>query len=352
MSSQKAREIAVKLRQGAQKQLRNHTRGALDDGGRLNLGAGQKAGVLPAEYGGTSHELGAQPPSDELTAIAALAPTDGDVIQRVSGAWLNRTLAQLKTALGLDNVDNTSDATKNAATVTLTNKTLTADKHDSYSDYAEIASPATPPSATVRVYAKSDGLIYIKDDAGVETALGGGGGGGGALAVEEVDGSPTDSAVTKIVFPNGTLGIASHVATYTPPHRLSELGYVQSTDTTNRTHTSRTAADVNALSLTIDCPATEVAFELQIGIYGTTSARWNFILYDVTGSAVVAATVAVPSSNDSVYRHTFRITPAASGSRTYKVQVRNVDTPATLNYRAFPTSGVAPVVPYSLRAVG
>lgn len=41
-------------------------------------------------------------------------------------------------------------------------------------------------------------------------------GGGSALTVEEVDGSPTDSAVTKIVFPNGTLGIASHVATYTP----------------------------------------------------------------------------------------------------------------------------------------
>lgn len=40
--------------------------------------------------------------------------------------------------------------------------------------------------------------------------------GGAALTVEEVDGSPTDSAVTKIVFPNGTLAIASHVATYTP----------------------------------------------------------------------------------------------------------------------------------------
>lgn len=42
------------------------------------------------------------------------------------------------------------------------------------------------------------------------------GGTSSALTVEEVDGSPTDSAVTKIVFPNGTLSIASHVATYTP----------------------------------------------------------------------------------------------------------------------------------------
>lgn len=42
------------------------------------------------------------------------------------------------------------------------------------------------------------------------------GGGGAALTVEEVDASPSDNAVTKIVFPNGTLSITSHVATYTP----------------------------------------------------------------------------------------------------------------------------------------
>lgn len=40
--------------------------------------------------------------------------------------------------------------------------------------------------------------------------------GGGGFTVEEVDGAPTDSAVTKLVLPNGTLAIASHVATYTP----------------------------------------------------------------------------------------------------------------------------------------
>ncbi len=48
------------------------------------------------------------------------------------------------------------------------------------------------------------------------SSTGGGGGGGAALTVEEVDGAPTDAAITKIVFPNGTLGIASHIATYTP----------------------------------------------------------------------------------------------------------------------------------------
>lgn len=46
--------------------------------------------------------------------------------------------------------------------------------------------------------------------------------GGAALTVEEVDGSPTDAAITKIVFANGTLGIVGHVATYTPPAALAQ----------------------------------------------------------------------------------------------------------------------------------
>lgn len=76
---------------------------------------------------------GKQDIDSDLTAIAAIAPTNDDVIQRKAGAWTNRTMAQVKTDLslakadvGLSNVDNTSDATKNAATATLTNKTLTA----------------------------------------------------------------------------------------------------------------------------------------------------------------------------------------------------------------------------------
>lgn len=40
----------------------------------------------------------------------------------------------------------------------------------------EIAAPSTPASGNVAVYAKSDGKLYIKDDAGTETDLAGGGG--------------------------------------------------------------------------------------------------------------------------------------------------------------------------------
>lgn len=63
----------------------------------------------------------------DLTDIAALTPTNDDVIQRKAGAWTNRTMAQVKTDLalvkgdvGLGNVDNTSDANKPVSTATQT----------------------------------------------------------------------------------------------------------------------------------------------------------------------------------------------------------------------------------------
>lgn len=37
---------------------------------------------------------------------------------------------------------------------------------------SEVAAPSAAPSGKVRLYAKSDGLPYVKDDAGAETALG------------------------------------------------------------------------------------------------------------------------------------------------------------------------------------
>lgn len=45
--------------------------------------------------------------------------------------------------------------------------------------FNEGAAQATPSTGKVTVYAKTDGLLYSKDDAGTETALGVSGGGGG-----------------------------------------------------------------------------------------------------------------------------------------------------------------------------
>ena len=53
------------------------------------------------------------------------------------------------------------------------------------------------------------------------------GGGSSSLTVEEVDGNPTVSA-TKLVLPNGTLGVVGTVATYTPSGGGSDLVQVAS----------------------------------------------------------------------------------------------------------------------------
>jgi hypothetical protein len=66
-----------------------------------------------------------QPLDTDLTAIAALTPVADNVLQYKTGAWTNRTPAQLKTDLvltktdvGLANVDNTSDMNKPVSTAT------------------------------------------------------------------------------------------------------------------------------------------------------------------------------------------------------------------------------------------
>lgn len=82
--------------------------------------------------------LDAKQASDsDLTAIAALSPSNDDVVQRKAGAWTNRTPAQLKTDLalakadvGLANVDNTSDASKPVSTATQTALDLKANDAD------------------------------------------------------------------------------------------------------------------------------------------------------------------------------------------------------------------------------
>ncbi len=116
-----------------------------------------------------------QPLDQDLTDIAALTPSNDDILQRKAGVWTNRTPAQLKvdlnltkTDVGLSNVDNTSDATKNAAVATLENKTIDSAVVDNYLDINEESVPGSPAAGKVRLYAKNDGNLYYKDSDGNE----------------------------------------------------------------------------------------------------------------------------------------------------------------------------------------
>jgi WD40 repeat protein len=110
-----------------------------------------------------------------LTEISDLTPSNDDVLQVKSGVWTNRTPAQLKTDLalvkadvGLGNVDNTSDATKNSAVATLTNKTIVEPLIDNFMDLNEESSPSAPAAGKLRVYPKTDSKLYYKDSTGTE----------------------------------------------------------------------------------------------------------------------------------------------------------------------------------------
>jgi hypothetical protein len=59
-------------------------------------------GSVQAAAGDHAHSGTYQPLDADLTAIGGLTPTNDDVIQRKSGAWINRTLAQLRTDIGAD----------------------------------------------------------------------------------------------------------------------------------------------------------------------------------------------------------------------------------------------------------
>ena len=80
--------------------------------------------ITSADVSGLDAQLAALQAADaDLAVIAALTPSNDDLLQRKAGAWANRTPAQVKTDLalvkgdvGLGNVDNTSDANKPVST--------------------------------------------------------------------------------------------------------------------------------------------------------------------------------------------------------------------------------------------
>lgn len=102
---------------------------ANESGGGGGGSWGSITGTLSSQTDLQTALNGKQDSDSDLSAIAGISPSNDDIIQRKSGEWTNRTMAQVKTDLvlvkgdvGLGNVDNTSDSTKNSATATLTNK--------------------------------------------------------------------------------------------------------------------------------------------------------------------------------------------------------------------------------------
>jgi hypothetical protein len=115
---------------------------------RVYARADDRLNGLDARMTSAETALASKQPSDaDLTVIAALAPADGDVVQRTSGAWANRTPAQVKTSLslvkgdvGLGSADDTSDIGKPISTA---QQTALDGKLSAGSNLADVANAAT-----------------------------------------------------------------------------------------------------------------------------------------------------------------------------------------------------------------
>jgi len=57
-----------------------------------------------------------QPLDTDLTTLAGLTPTNNDTLVYTTGAWANRTMTQFKVTAALNNVSNTTDASKPVST--------------------------------------------------------------------------------------------------------------------------------------------------------------------------------------------------------------------------------------------
>lgn len=64
----------------------------------------------------------------------------------------------------------------------------------------EMSAPSTPATGKVRIYAKTDGKLYIKDDAGTETDLAQSGGGGGIITTSQY--APQGFLINGLIVPS------------------------------------------------------------------------------------------------------------------------------------------------------
>lgn len=104
--------------------------------------------------------------------------------------------------------------------------------------YPEGASPATPATGTVVIYAKTDGFMYSKDDAGTETQLGGSAG----MTSFNMAG---DSGTPQVIADGNTATIAGGTG-------LSSVAGATDTVTINLDNTAVTPASYTNTNLTVD----------------------------------------------------------------------------------------------------
>lgn len=169
-----------------------------------NVAAAAAAAAVAATAASTAQTTadGKQPADADLTAIATLTPADGDTLLRIAGAWANRTMAQLKTALalvkadvGLGNVDNVADASKPVSTAQAAADTAVLASANGHADTGDASTLASANSHADTGLAAKLGHVQAAKNPDVLVT--------GAITVDGND-LITSAAV---VWPDGSPGI-------------------------------------------------------------------------------------------------------------------------------------------------
>lgn len=202
-------------------------------------------------------------------------------------------------------------------------------------DFEEVSAPATPASGTVRLYAKSDGKLYIKDDAGTETdistsaagsvatdaiwdaagdlAVGSGANAAAKLSLGATDGMVLGRVSSALAYAL-PIGYTWDRATYTGGS-LSITGTAEGSETTVITGGTFTA-DGSALWVEVSLP--------RIDLTPGAAARFCHIMLYEQASLIgrlgtVQSTFVSGVGSSQQFHHKWYLTPSA-GSRQYIVK--------------------------------
>jgi hypothetical protein len=189
---------------------------------------------------------------------------------------------------------------------------------------SEGAAPATPSANQVKIYAKADGLMYSKDDAGAETLMSGGAGGAPTTA-DYLVGTANGSLSAEIVVgatPGGELGNtwASPTVddTHAGGHHQSELDYVQITSAVSLTATTEGTAHTCITGTSQAYEAVPTLIEVSSPHIGTPADAAGraviVLLYDGATLLGRIGTFITPVAAETrfAFRGAYRLTPTAA----------------------------------------